>query len=97
MYYLVGTEENCTNEDPLDFHSPPNIMRVIITRRMRSARHVLQVARIERVLVGKPEGIRPLGTAGRRWEDNIKMDLKRYRLGWRALIWIRIETSGGLL
>jgi hypothetical protein len=38
------------------------------------------VERKERVLVGKPEGIRQLGTARRRWEDNIRMDLKD--IGW---------------
>ena len=45
MYYLVGTEENCTNEDNHDFHSPPNVMQVIILRRMISARRVVQVER----------------------------------------------------
>jgi len=80
MYYLVGTEENFTNEDIHDFHSPPNITRVTILRRTRSARHVVQVERRERVLVGKPEGIRPLGTTRRRREDNIRMDLKN--IGW---------------
>ena len=34
---------------------------------------------VHKVLVGKPEGRRPLGRPRRRWEDNIKMDLKRYR------------------
>jgi hypothetical protein len=50
-----------------------------------------------RVLVGKPEGRRPLGRPGRRWEDNIKMDLRE--VGWGAqtgLIWLRIGTGGGL-
>jgi hypothetical protein len=47
-----------------------------------------------RILVGKPEGKRPLGTPRCRWVDNIKMDLKRDRIG---LIWLRKGTSGGLL
>jgi hypothetical protein len=55
-------------------------MRVIISRRMRCVGHVVQVERQERVLVGKPDGIRPLGRARRRWEDNIRMDLKE--IGW---------------
>jgi hypothetical protein len=38
-----------------------------------------------RILVGKPEGKRPLGKPRRRWEDNIKMDLKRDRMGWYGL------------
>jgi hypothetical protein len=37
------------------------------------------------ILVGKPEGKRPLGTPRRRWEDNIRMDLKRDRMGWYGL------------
>jgi hypothetical protein len=47
------------------------------------------------ILVGKPEGMRPLGRPRRRWVDNIKMDL-RERV-WIGLIWLRIATSGGLL
>ena len=55
--------------------------------------------RVHRVLVGKPEGKRPLGRPRRRWEDNIKMDLQEVRGGcgdwmelaqdrdrWRALV-----------
>jgi len=51
-----------------------------------------------RVLVGKPEGKRPLGTPRRRWEDNIKVDLREVRWGaWTGLIWHRIGTGGGHL
>jgi hypothetical protein len=39
-----------------------------------------------RALVGKPEGRRPLGRPRRRWEDNIKMDLRE--AGWGGLDWI---------
>jgi hypothetical protein len=38
-----------------------------------------------RILVGNPEGKRPLGRPGRRWVDNIKKDLKRDRVGWYGL------------
>jgi hypothetical protein len=38
-----------------------------------------------RLLVGKPEGKRPLGRPRRRWVDNIKIDLKRDRMGWYGL------------
>jgi hypothetical protein len=48
-----------------------------------------------RILVGRPEGKRPLGRPRRRWEDNIKMDLQE--VGWTGLIWLRIGTGGGLL
>jgi len=54
--------------------------------------------RVYRVLVGKPEGKRPLGRPRRRWEDNIKKDLQEWegvvRTGWSRL---RIRTGGGHL
>ena len=50
-----------------------------------------------RVLVGKPEGKRPLGRPRRRWVDNIRMDLQEVGCGymdWIGLAWPRIETGG---
>jgi hypothetical protein len=53
---------------------------------------------VYRVLVGKPEGKRPLERARRRWEDGIKMDLREIGWGlWSGFIWLRIENVGGLL
>jgi hypothetical protein len=53
---------------------------------------------VYRVLVGKPEVKIPLGRPRRRWEDNIKMDLKEVGCGlWTGLGWFRIQTSGGQL
>jgi hypothetical protein len=50
------------------------------------------------ICIGKPEGRRPLGRPRRRWEDNIKMDLREIGLGmWIGFIWLRIGTGGGLL
>jgi hypothetical protein len=40
------------------------------------------------ILVGKPEGKRPLGRSRRRWVENIKMDLKRDMMGWCGVDWI---------
>jgi hypothetical protein len=51
-----------------------------------------------RILVGKPEGKRPLGRPRRRWVNNIKMDLRE--IGWDGVHWIdmaHVGTSGGLL
>jgi len=51
-----------------------------------------------RVLVGNPEGKRPLRRPRRRWEDNIKMDLQEMGWGaWIGLVWLRIGTGGGPL
>ena len=53
---------------------------------------------VHRVLVGKPEGKRPLGRPRRRWEDNIKMDVRKWGVGvWTGWVWLRIGTSGGHL
>jgi hypothetical protein len=52
---------------------------VIKERRMRGARHVARMGEgraVYRVLVGRPEGKRPLEIPKRRWEDSIKMDLR---------------------
>ena len=67
------------NEELKDLYCSPNILRVIKWRRMRWVRHVARVGErryLYRVLVGKPEGNRPLGRPRHRWEDNIKMDLQ---------------------
>ena len=76
-------------------------MRVVKSRRMRWAGHVARMVEgrvVHRVLVGKPEGKRPLGRPRHRWEDNIKMDLQEVGggcgTGWS---WLRIGTGGGHL
>jgi hypothetical protein len=48
-----------------------------------------------RLLVGKPDGKRPLGRPRRRWVDNITNDLGEVM--WTGLIWLRIGTGGELL
>jgi hypothetical protein len=51
-----------------------------------------------RILVGKPDGKRPLVRPRRRWVDNIKIDLRETEwVVWTGSIWLRIGTSGGFL
>jgi hypothetical protein len=53
---------------------------------------------VYRLLVGKPEGKRPLGRSRRRWMDNIKKDLLEIGMNvWTGLVWLRIGTGGELL
>ena len=64
------------NEEFSDLYSLPSIVRVVKSRRMRWAGHVARIGEgrgLHRVLVGKPEGKRPLGRPRRRWEDTIKI------------------------
>jgi hypothetical protein len=70
-------------EELNELYSSPTIVRLIKSRSMRWAGHVARMGEgtgVCRVLVGKPEGRRPLGRPRRRWEDNIKVDLKD--VGW---------------
>jgi hypothetical protein len=54
---------------------------------------------VYRVLLGNPEGKKPLGRSRRRWEDRIKIDLREIDWGgmWSGLTWLRIGIVGGLL
>jgi hypothetical protein len=46
---------------------------------------------VYRVLVGKPEGKRPLGRPNLKWDDNIEMDLKE--VGWAGMDWIDLAQG----
>jgi hypothetical protein len=75
-------------------YSSPNIVRVIKSRRMRWARQVARMGKgrgAYRVLVGRPEGKRPLGRPRRRWEDNILMDLRE--IGIDGTNWIQLAQD----
>ena len=75
---VTGERRKLHNEELNDLYSSPSIVRVIKSGRMRWAGHVARMEEgrgVHKVLVGKPEGKRPLGRPRRRWEDNIKMDL----------------------
>jgi hypothetical protein len=83
------------NEEVNDLYSSPTIVRVIKSRRMRRAGHVARMREgrgVYRVLVGKAEGKRPLGRPRRRWEDNIKTDLKEVECG--GVDWIELVQDG---
>jgi len=77
---VIGEWRKLHNEELRDLYFLPNIVRVVKSRRMRWAGHVARMGKgrgVHRVLVGKPEGKRPLGRPRRRWENNIKMDLRK--------------------
>jgi hypothetical protein len=68
------------SEELNDLYCSPNIIRVMKSKRMKLAWHIACMEKrrgVYRVLVGRPEGKRPLGRPRRRWEDNITMDLQK--------------------
>ena len=99
---VTGEWRKLRNEELNNLYSSPNIVRVIKSRRMIWAEHVARMWEsrvVYRVLVGKHERRKPLGRPRRRWEDNIRMDLRevgcgcldwmelaQYRDRWRALV-----------
>jgi hypothetical protein len=77
------------NEKLNDLYSSPNIVRVVKSRTMRWAGHVARMVErrgVYRVLVGTPEGKRPLGRPRSIWEDNIWMDFQV--VGCGSMDWI---------
>jgi len=79
VLFLAWEWRKLHNEELSNLYSLPNIVEVVKSRRMRWAGHVACMGEgrgVHRVLVGKPEGKRPLGRTRHRWEDNIKTDLQ---------------------
>jgi len=86
--------EEMANEALKDLISSLNIVWVIKTRRMRWGGHVAHMGQekgVYRVLVGKPEGKRPLERPRRRWVDNIRMDLQEVGFGY--MDWIGLAQD----
>jgi len=98
---VTGEWRKLHNKELNDLYSSPNTVQVIKLR-MRWAEHVTCIGErrsIYRVLVGKPDGRRPLGRPRHRCEDNIEIDLQEVGYGevWTELSWLRKGTSSGLL
>jgi hypothetical protein len=88
-YRVTGEWRNLHNEELHNLYSSPTIIRIIKSRRMRWTGHVARMGEKRNVytlLVGKPEGKRPLGRPRRRWIDNIKIDL--LEIGLNVVDWI---------
>jgi hypothetical protein len=99
---VTGGWRKLHNEELHGLYSSPSIVGVIKARRMRWAGHVARMEEVRgayNILVGRPEGRRPLGRPRSRWENNIKMDLREIGFGdvdwihwaqdrdrWRALV-----------
>jgi hypothetical protein len=91
---VTGEWKKLHNEELRDLYSSPSIIRIIKSRRMRWAGHVARMgekSNAYKLLVGKPEGKRPLGRPRLRWVDNIMIDLGE--VGWGDVDWIGLAKD----
>jgi hypothetical protein len=97
FYIIIFKFLERRQEDDNNLYSSPNIVRVIKSRRIRWVGHVARVREgrgVYRVLIGRPEGKRPLERRSRRWEDNINMDLSKIwidRANWIPLTQDKVQ------
>jgi hypothetical protein len=91
---VTGEWSKLHNEELHNLYSSSDIIRQVKSRRMRWAGHVACMGKgrkVYKVLVGKPEGKRPLGRPRHRWEDGIRMGLREIGLG--GVEWIRLSQD----
>jgi hypothetical protein len=91
---VTGEWRKLHNEEVRDLYSSSSIIRIIKATRMRWAGHVARMGENRNaytLMVGKPDGRRPLGKPRHRWLDNIKMDL--VEVGWGDVDWIGLAQD----
>jgi hypothetical protein len=91
---VTGGWRKLHNEELHNLYSSPSIIRIMKSRRMRWVGHVARMGEkrnVYRLLLGKPEGKRPLGRPRCRWIDNIKMDL--LEIGLSVVYWIGLAQD----
>jgi hypothetical protein len=90
MCEVTGDRRKLLDEELHNLYSSPSIIKITKSRGMRWAGHVARIGEkrnVCRLLVGKPEGKRPLENPRRRWINGIKMDLLEMGLGDVDLDW----------
>jgi hypothetical protein len=91
---ITGEWRKLRNEELHILYSSPTIIRQIESRRMRWAGHVARMGEernVYEVLMGKPQGKRPLERPRHGWEDGIRMDCKE--IGWGSVDWIQLAQD----
>jgi hypothetical protein len=86
-----------------NLHFSPNIIQMLKSKRMRwvgNVAHMGKMKKAYKIMVGKPEGKRPLRQPKYWWEGNIKMPVHLREIGWKVwtgFMWLRTETDHKLL
>jgi hypothetical protein len=91
---ITGDWRKLLNVELNDLYCSPKMFRMMKLRKMRWVGHVARMGErrgLYSVLVGNPEGMRPLGRPRHRWEDNFKMDLQE--LGCEVMDWIELTQD----
>jgi hypothetical protein len=91
---VTGGWRKLHNEELHNLYSSPSIIRVIKPRRIRWAEHVARMGKklnAYRILVGAPEGKKPLGRPRSWWMNNVKMDLRE--MWWVGMDWIYLTQD----
>jgi hypothetical protein len=91
---VMGVWRKLHSEELHNLYSSPNIIRTIKSWRMRWAGYAALMEdkrNLCGILVGKPEGTRPIGRPRGRWKNNIKMDLRE--IGWNGVDWIDLTQD----
>jgi hypothetical protein len=91
---VTGEWRKLHSDELYNLYSSPNIIRQIKSSRMRRTGHVARMGEeinVYKVLVGKPEGKRPLGSPRRRWKDGIRIDLRE--IGGGSVEWIQLAQD----
>jgi hypothetical protein len=91
---VTGECRKLHSEELHNLYSSPDIIGQVKSKRMRWTGHVAcmgEERKVYKVLVGKPEGKRPLGRSRRRWQDGIRINLGEIGLG--GVDWIRLAQD----
>jgi hypothetical protein len=91
---VIGGWRKLHNEELHNLYSSPSIIRMTNSRRMRWTGHVARIGEKRnayRILVAKPVEKRALGRPGRKWEENIKIDLRV--IEWGGMDWINLAED----
>jgi hypothetical protein len=91
---VAGIWRRLHNEELHNLYISPNIIRMTTSRRMRWMGHVARIGEMRnayKILVGKPEGKRPLGRLRHKWEVNIRVVLKE--IVWEDVDWMHLAQD----